>query len=84
MENQQHAGERAGRSHRKNPRRRAGLPAKHFITRFAGLSDVPAADLELLAGSLRNGLDLQPGSPVPALHAAVHREIRRRADAAAG
>ncbi|ACL38547.1 hypothetical protein Achl_0548 [Pseudarthrobacter chlorophenolicus A6] len=84
MENQQHAGERTGRAHRKNPRRRAGVPAKHFITRFAGLSDVPAADLELLAGSLRRGLDLEPGSPIPALHAAVHREIRRRADAAAG
>ncbi|MBT2250813.1 hypothetical protein JHV56_19185 [Arthrobacter sp. BHU FT2] len=85
MENQLHAaGDRAGRPQRKKVHRRAGVPARHFVTRFSGLSDVPAADLELLAHSLRSGLELDPGSPVQALHAAVGRELRRRADSSSG
>jgi hypothetical protein len=83
MENQLHAaGERAGRPHlHKNLRRRAGLPAKRFFTRFAGFSDVPADELEALSESLKRALDLDPASQIPALRAMVHREIRaRRAD----
>ncbi|NUP58012.1 MAG: hypothetical protein HOQ06_00860 [Pseudarthrobacter sp.] len=83
MENQLHtAGERAGRPRRKDIRRRAGLPAKRFFTHFARLSDVPAEDLELLSQRLRQALDLDPSSPVPALHALVDREIGKRRDAA--
>ncbi|ELT42645.1 hypothetical protein ACJJV6_10220 [Arthrobacter nitrophenolicus] len=84
MDNQLHAaGERAGRP-RKDARRRAGLPAKRFYTRFAALSDVPPEDLELLAERLRAGLTADPSSPVPALQALVRREIRKRGDAASG
>jgi hypothetical protein len=80
MEDQLHAaGERAGRPHlHKNIRRRAGLPAKRFFTRFARFSDVPAEDLEALSESLKRALDLDPASQIPALQALVHREIRAR------
>ncbi|TLM87967.1 hypothetical protein FDW84_00050 [Pseudarthrobacter sp. NamE5] len=79
MKNKLHAaGERAGRPHQKNVRRRAGLPAKRFFTRFARLSDVPPGDLELLSQSLRSALDLDPASQIPALQALVHRELRDR------
>ena len=79
MENQLHAaGERSGRPHHKNVRRRAGLHAKRFFTRFASLSDVPAADLEMLSESLRRALELDPASPVPALQAMVHQELQNR------
>ncbi|PNI06999.1 hypothetical protein CXX84_18560 [Arthrobacter sp. AFG7.2] len=82
MENQLHAaGERAGRPHKKNVRRRAGLPAKRFFTRFAGLTDVPAEDLEFLAQSLRTSLDLDPASRIPALHALVRQELHARGEA---
>ena len=80
MENQLHAaGERAGRPlFHKNVRRRAGLPAKCFFRRFAGLSDVPAEDLEALSESLKRTMDLDPASQVLALQALVHEEIRTR------
>ena len=81
MENQLHpAGGLAGRLRHKNARRRAGLPAKRFFKRFSGLSDVPEEDLELLSRRLREALDLDPSSSVPALQALVRREIRKRAD----
>ena len=81
MENQLHpAGGLAGRLRHKNARRRAGLPAKRFFKRFSGLSDVPEEDLELLSQRLREALDLDPSSTVPALQALVRREIRKRAD----
>lgn len=81
MENQLHAaGERAGRPHQKNARRRAGLPAKRFFTRFARLQDVPEEDLELLSQSLRKALDLDPASQIPALQALVHQELRNRGE----
>ena len=81
MENQLHAaGERSGRLH-KNARRRAGLPAKRFFTRFARLADVPEEDLELLSRSLRTSLDLDPASHIPALQALVHQELRSRGEA---
>ena len=81
MENQLHpAGGLAGRLRHKNARRRAGLPAKRFFKRFSGLSDVPEEDLELLSQRLREALDLDPSSSVPALQALVRREIRKRAD----
>lgn len=79
MENKLHtAGERAGCPHHKNVRRRAGLPAKRFFTRFTGFSDVPAEDLEFLSQSLRKSLDLDPASQIPALQALVHQELRSR------
>lgn len=79
MENQLHpAGGLAGRSRHKNARRRAGLPAKRFFRRFARLSDVPEEDLEFLSQRLREALDIDPASSVPALQALVHQEIRRR------
>lgn len=82
MENQLHpAGGLAGRLRHKNARRRAGLPAKRFFKRFSGLSDVPEEDLELLSQRLRDALDLDPTSSVPALQALVRREICKRADA---
>ena len=81
MENQLHpAGGLAGRLRHKNARRRAGLPAKRFFKRFSGLSDVPEEDLELLSQRLRDALDLDPTSSVPALQALVRREICKRAD----
>lgn len=81
MENQLHpAGGLAGRLRHKNARRRAGLPAKRFFKRFTGLSDVPEEDLEILSQRLREALDLDPSSSVPALQALVSREIHRRAD----
>ncbi|VXC41444.1 hypothetical protein [Arthrobacter sp. 8AJ] len=81
MENQLHpAGGLAGRLRHKNARRRAGLPAKRFFKRFSGLSDVPEEDLELLSQRLREALDLDPSSSVPALQALVRGEIRKRAD----
>jgi uncharacterized protein YceH (UPF0502 family) len=84
MEDQLHAaGERAGSPHHKNVRRRAGLPAKRFFTRYAGLADVPAEDLESLSRSLRKSLDLDPGSRIPALQALVRRELRGRGDSGA-
>lgn len=80
MENQLHAAaERAGRLHfHKNARRRAGLPPKRFFTRFAGFADVPADDLEALAESLEDALDMDPASEVSALQAWVRREILAR------
>ncbi|WP_235436750.1 hypothetical protein [Pseudarthrobacter siccitolerans] len=83
MENQLHAaGERPGRPvFRKNARRRAGLPAKRFFRRFAGLSDVPAEDLEALSESLKRTMDLDPASQVLALQALVREEIRARGPA---
>lgn len=84
MDNQLYiAGEKAGRP-RKIARRRAGLPAKRFYTRFSSLSDVPPEDLELLSEDLNNGLDLNSPSAVSALQALVRQEIRRRRDAASG
>ena len=81
MENQLHAsGERAGRPHHKNVRRRAGLPAKRFFTRYAGLADVPAEDLESLSQSLWKSFDLDPASRIPALQALVRQELRGRGD----
>jgi len=81
MENQLHAaGERAGRPHRKNVRRRAGLPAKRFFARFAGLSDVPDEDLEFLSQSLRQSLELDAASQIPALHALVCQELHARGE----
>ena len=82
MENQLHpAGGLAGKPRHKNARRRAGLPAKRFFRRFARLSDVPEEDLKLLSQRLREALDIDPASSVPALQALVHQEIRRRGDA---
>ncbi len=79
MENKLHtAGDRAGRPPRKNVRRRAGLPAKRFFARFATMGEVPAEDLEFLSQSLRQSLDLDPASQIPALQALVHQELRRR------
>ena len=79
MENQLHAaGERAGHPHRKNVRRRAGLPAKRFFARFATMADVPAEDLEFLSQSLQKSLDLDPASRVPPLQALVRQELLRR------
>ncbi|WP_458780820.1 hypothetical protein [Arthrobacter sp. D3-16] len=80
MEDQLHAsGARAGRSRvHKDFRRRAGLPVKRFFTRFAGISDVPAEDLEALAESLQRAMDVDPASQVPALQALVRKEIRAR------
>ena len=85
MENQLHAaGERSRRPvFHQNARRRAGLPAKRFFKRFAGLSDVPAEDLEALSESLRRTMDLDPASQVLALQALVGEEIRAR-EAAGG
>jgi hypothetical protein len=81
MENQLHvAGERPGRPHHKNVRRRAGLPAKRFFTRFAGLADVPAEDLEYLSESLRKSFDLDSPSRIPALQALVRQELQGRGD----
>lgn len=83
MDNQLYiAGEKAGRP-RKDARRRAGLPPKRIYARYNSLSDVPPEDLELLSEDLRNGLDLNSPSPVPALQALVRQELRRR-DAASG
>ena len=83
MENQLHpAGGLAGRIRQKNARRRAGLPAKRFFRRFSGLSDVPEEELEILSQRLREALDLDPSSSVPALQALLREEMRRRADAA--
>jgi hypothetical protein len=86
MDNQLHAaGERAGRPHfHKNVRRRAGLPAKRFFKRFAGLSDVPAEDLEALSESLHRATDLDPASQVLALRALVREELRARGAAGGG
>jgi len=82
MENQLHpAGGLADRPRHKNVRRRAGLPVKRFFRRFSGLSDVPEEDLEFLSQRLREALDLDPASPVPALQALVHQELRNREDA---
>jgi len=82
MENQLHpAGGLAGKPRHKNARRRAGLPAKRFFRRFSRLSDVPEEDLEMLSQRLREALDVDPASPVPALQALVHQEIRRRGEA---
>ena len=82
MENQLHpAGGLAGRPRHKSVRRRAGLPAKRFFRRFSGLSDVPEEDLEFLSQRLREALDLDPTSSVPALQALVHQELRKRGDA---
>jgi len=79
MENQLHqAGGLAGRPRQKNARRRAGLPAKRFFKRFPSLSDVPEDDLEFLSSRLREALDLDPTSSVPALQALVRQELRRR------
>jgi hypothetical protein len=80
MDNQLHAaGEKAGRPLlHKNGRRRAGLPAKRFFRRFAGLSDVPAEDLEALSESLQGAMDLDPASQVLALRALVREELRAR------
>jgi hypothetical protein len=80
MDNQLHApAERAGWPHfPKNVRRRAGLPAKRFFTRFSRLSDVPIKDLEALSESLTRAMDLDPASQVPALNALVRGEIRAR------
>jgi hypothetical protein len=80
MDNQLHAaGEKAGRPLlHKNGRRRAGLPAKRFFRRFAGLSDVPAEDLEALSKSLQRAMDLDPASQVLALRALVREELRAR------
>jgi hypothetical protein len=80
MDNQLHAaGEKAGRPLlHKNGRRRAGLPAKRFFRRFAGLSDVPAEDLEALSESLQRAMDLDPASQVLALRALVREELRAR------
>lgn len=80
MEDQLHAsGARAGRPRlHRDFRRRAGLPVKRFFTRFAGISDVPAEDLETLAESLERAMDVDPASQVPALQALVRREIRAR------
>jgi hypothetical protein len=77
MDNQLHAaGEKAGRPLlHKNGRRRAGLPAKRFFRRFAGLSDVPAEDL---SESLQGAMDLDPASQVLALRALVREELRAR------
>ncbi|TNB76417.1 hypothetical protein FHJ30_02265 [Arthrobacter sp. BB-1] len=81
MENQLHAaGERSGHPHHKNVRRRAGLPAKRFFTRYAGLADVPAEDLESLSDSLWKSFDLDPASQIPALQALVRQELRGRGD----
>jgi hypothetical protein len=84
MDNQLHAaGERAGRPLvHKNVNRRAGLPAKRFFRRFAGLHAVPGEDLEALSESLKRALDLDPASQVLALQALVHEEIRTRGAAA--
>ncbi|MDQ0798647.1 hypothetical protein [Arthrobacter sp. SLBN-112] len=80
MENKLHyARDLTGGTRNKNARRRAGLPAKRFFKRFAGLSDVPAEDLEILSQRLQAALDLDPSSSVPALHALVRREVRKRA-----
>ncbi|WP_307096928.1 hypothetical protein [Arthrobacter sp. V1I9] len=54
------------------------MPAKRFFTRFSGISDVPAEDLEALSQSLTRAMDVDPASPVSALHAMVRREIRAR------
>jgi hypothetical protein len=80
MDNQLHAsGARFRGPHvSKNPRRHAGLPAKRFFTRFSGISDVPAEDLEALSESLLRAMDVDPASQVPALQAMVRREIRAR------
>ena len=81
MENQLHAaGERPGRLHHKNTRRRAGLPAKRFFTRFAGMADVPAEDLEFLSQSLDASFDVDTATNIPALRALVHRELRSRGE----
>ena len=81
MENKlQPASELVGGPRRKNVRRRAGLPAKRFFKRFAGLSDVPAEDLEVLSQRLQSALDLDPSSPVPALQALLRREVRKRSE----
>jgi len=42
---------------------------------------VPEEDLEMLSQRLREALDVDPASPVPALQALVHQEIRRREEA---
>lgn len=81
MENQLHPpGGLAGRLRHKNARRRAGLPAKRFFKRFSGLSNVPEEDLDLLNQRLREAHNLDPSSSVPALHALVRREIRKRGE----
>ena len=81
MENQLHpAGGRPGRLHHKHIRRRAGLPAKRFFTRFAGMADVPAEDLEFLSQSLDASFDVDTASNIPALRALVHRELRSRGE----
>jgi hypothetical protein len=86
MENQLHAtGDKAGRPlFHKNSRRQAGLPAKRFFRRFAGLSDVPDEDLEALSESLASGMDCHPASQVLALQAMVGEELRARAAANGG
>jgi hypothetical protein len=86
MENQLHAaGDKARRPlFHKNSRRRAGLPAKRFFRRFAGLSDVPVEDLEALSESLKRGMDCHPASQVLALQAMVGEELRTRAAANGG
>ena len=81
MENQLHpAGERPGRLHHKNTRRRAGLPAKRFFTRFARMADVPAEDLEFLSQSLDASFDVDTASNIPALRALVRHELRSRGE----
>ncbi|MFJ5861839.1 hypothetical protein ACIQCM_10490 [Pseudarthrobacter sp. NPDC092439] len=74
----QAAGDRAGRPVHPNGRRRAGLPAKRFFRRFAGLADVPDQDLELFAAGLRKAMEFGPESPVPGLKAMVRREMAKR------
>lgn len=78
----QAAADRAGRPVRANDRRRAGLPAKRFFRRFAGIADVPDKDLELLAVGLLKAVEIGPESPVPALKALVRREVAKRKRAA--
>lgn len=78
----QAAADRAGRPVQANGRRRAGLPAKRFFRRFAGIADVPDKDLELLSVGLLKAVELGPESPVPALKALVRREMAKRKRAA--
>lgn len=59
----------------------AGLPEKRFFTHFRSLADVPEAELAALVQGL--GLELTGNSARLAAMAAINRELRARAAAAA-
>ncbi|MEJ1181875.1 hypothetical protein [Pseudarthrobacter sp. CCNWLW247] len=74
-------GNRSGTPPKVASRRRAGLPAKRFFSRFRSLSDVPASDLKMLSERITMALDLGHEPDISALRAALRHELRNRESA---